>query len=88
MDFNYPDHLEHTNPREVKQRLADLGLGLNGFAMRYYSEPGFKIGALTNPDPTWRGKAMDITRRGIDALADGRKPDDAMAGPGWLRLFL
>jgi xylose isomerase len=70
VDFNYPDHLEDTNPREVKQRLADLGLGLNGFAMRYYSEPGFKMGALTNPDPAWRGKAMDITRRGIDALAE------------------
>ena len=70
VDFNYPDHLEDTSPRDVKQRLADLGLSLNGFAMRYYSEPGFKMGALTNPDPAWRGKAMDITRRGIDALAE------------------
>lgn len=69
-DFNYPDHLEDTSPRDVKQRLSDLGLSLNGFAMRYYSEPGFKMGALTNPDPAWRGKAMDITRRGIDALAE------------------
>ena len=70
VDFNFPDHLEDTNPREVRQRLSDLGLGLNGFAMRYYSEPGFKMGALTNVDPAWRGKAIDITRRGIDALAE------------------
>ena len=70
VDFNFPDHLEDTNPREVRQRLTDLGLELNGFAMRYYSEPGFKMGALTNPDPTWRNKAIDITRRGIDALAE------------------
>lgn len=70
VDFNFPDHLEDTSPREVRQRLNDLGLSLNGFAMRYYSEPGFKMGALTNPDPVWRGKAMDITRRGIDALAE------------------
>jgi xylose isomerase len=28
------------------------------------------MGALTNPDAAWRGKAMDITRRGIDALAE------------------
>ena len=70
VDFNFPDHLEDTTPREVRQRLGDLGLSLNGFAMRYYSEPGFKMGALTNPDAAWRGKAMDITRRGIDALAE------------------
>ena len=70
VDFNFPDHLEDTNPREVKQKLQDLGLSLNGFAMRYYSEPGFKMGALTNADPVWRDKAIDITRRGIDALAE------------------
>ena len=70
VDFNFPDHLEDTNPREVKQKLQDLGLSLNGFAMRYYSEPGFKMGALTNADPAWRDKAIDITRRGIDALAE------------------
>ena len=70
VDFNFPDHLEDTNPREVKQKLQDLGLSLNGFAMRYYSEPGFKMGALTNADPVWRDKAIDITRRGIDSLAE------------------
>ncbi len=70
VDFNFPDHLEDTNPREVKQKLQDLGLSLNGFAMRYYSEPGFKMGALTNADPVWRNKAIDITKRGIDALAE------------------
>lgn len=70
VDFNFPDHLEDTNPREVKQKLQDLGLSLNGFAMRYYSEPGFKMGALTNADPAWRNKAVDLTRRGIDALAE------------------
>ena len=70
VDFNFPDHLEDSSPREVKQKLQDLGLSLNGFAMRYYSEPGFKMGALTNADPAWRKKAIDITRRGIDALAE------------------
>lgn len=70
VDFNYPDHLENTSPGEVRERLQQLGLGLNGFAMRYYSEPGFKMGALTNADPVWRNKAIDVTRRGIDALAE------------------
>ncbi|MEM6713258.1 MAG: TIM barrel protein, partial [Pseudomonadota bacterium] len=40
---------------------------LNGLAMRYYTDPGFKLGAFTNPDPKVRKAALDITKRGIDA---------------------
>lgn len=35
--------------------------------MRYYSNPGFKRGAFTNPDPVVRREAIDLTKRGIDA---------------------
>ena len=35
--------------------------------MRYYSNPAFKIGAFTNPDPAVRREAIDLTKRGIDA---------------------
>jgi xylose isomerase len=70
VDFNFPDHLEGITPGEVKARLADLGLSLNGFAMRYYSDPGYKKGALAHPDKAIRAKALDLTRRGIDALAE------------------
>ncbi len=68
VDLNYPDHLEGTKPAEFAARLADLGLALNGFAMRYYGEPRFKLGAFTHPDPAVRRKAIDLTKRGIDAL--------------------
>jgi hypothetical protein len=70
VDFNFPDHLEGLTPRELRDRLDALGLGLNGFAMRYYSDPGFKLGALSHPDRAVRQKALDLTLRGLDALAE------------------
>jgi L-rhamnose isomerase len=42
-------------------------MALNGLAMRYYTEPGFALGAFTNPDPGVRRAAIDLTKRGIDA---------------------
>jgi xylose isomerase len=70
VDFNYPDHLDGVTARELRGRLDGLGLGLNGFAMRYYSDPGFKQGALSHPDPAVRRKALDLTLQGLDALAE------------------
>lgn len=69
-DLNYPDHFENTSPKELASVLDRLGIGLNGLAMRYYSDADFRLGALTNPDPTRRQKAIDLTRRGLDALAE------------------
>ncbi len=68
VDLNVPDHLEGTSPAELRAILAELGLGLNGFAMRYYSDPGFRAGALAHPDAAIRRKAIDLTRRGLDSL--------------------
>lgn len=67
-DLNYPDHFSDTTPGELAARLEDLGLSLNGGAMRYYTDPGFKLGAFTHPDAKVRRAAIDITRRGIDAV--------------------
>ena len=44
----------------------DNGLGINGFAMRYYTNPAFKLGAFTNPDKKVRQEAIDLTKKGID----------------------
>jgi xylose isomerase len=70
VDLNYPDHLEKAEVRELKQHIDCLGLAVNGFAMRYYSDPGFKIGAFTNPDARLRRLAIDQTKRGIDQMLD------------------
>jgi xylose isomerase len=44
-------------------------MALNGLAMRYYTDPGFRLGAFTHPDAAVRRAAIDITKRGLDALA-------------------
>jgi xylose isomerase len=66
-DLNYPDHVEGIAPGALTAALAAAGLALNGLAMRYYSEPGFALGGFTHPDPGTRRRAIDLTRRGIDA---------------------
>jgi xylose isomerase len=39
-------------------------------AMRYYTDPGFKLGGFTNPDPRIRQSAIDLTRQGLDKLSE------------------
>lgn len=68
-DLNYPDHFEGYAPADLGRVLADNGIALNGVAMRYYTDPGFRLGAFSNPDPVVRRAAVDITLRGLDALA-------------------
>lgn len=70
VDLNYPDHLIDMKPREMAAQLERLGLALNGFAMRYYTEPAFKAGAFSHADRAVRRKAIDLTKRGIDALRE------------------
>ena len=65
-DLNYPDQVSDVNAAEVGLALDMHGIHLNGLAMRYYGEPGFAIGAFTNPDPVIRQKAIDETRNAID----------------------
>lgn len=69
-DLNFPDHFASYSPSDMGGFLGDAGLILNGVAMRYYTDPGFKLGAFTHPDPTIRQAALDITRRGIDICAE------------------
>ena len=69
VDLNYPDHLDGLTETEITNKLNSLGLHLNGFAMRYYGNPGYKLGAFTNPDDKVRRAAIDLTKRGLDSLA-------------------
>jgi L-rhamnose isomerase len=65
VDLNYPDHAGGDLPQTAAM-IADCGLAVNGLAMRYYTNPAFKLGAFTNPDPVVRREAIDLTKRGID----------------------
>ena len=69
LDLNYPDHAE-VDINAQTRRLADMGLGVNGLAMRYYTNPGFKLGAFTHPDRNVRQEAIDLTKKGIDAARE------------------
>lgn len=69
-DLNYPDHFEGHSPAELGRIMADHGVVLNGLAMRYYTDPGFRLGAFSNPDRAVRRAAVDLTQRGLDALAE------------------
>ena len=70
VDLNFPDHCVGVTPQDLKSTLSDLGLSINGFAMRYYSDPGFKLGAFTNPNPALRRLAIDQTKGGIDQMQE------------------
>lgn len=66
VDLNYPDHVAG-DPATLAARLRDLGLQVNGLAMRYYANPAFKLGAFTHPEAAVRREAIDLTKRGVDA---------------------
>ena len=68
-DLNFPDHFANDTPAELSRIMSDHGIALNGVAMRYYSDPGFRLGAFSNPDAKVRQAAVDVTRRGLDAMA-------------------
>lgn len=69
VDLNFPDHLEGLTEQEITEKLSSLNVRLNGYAMRYYTDPGFKLGAFTHPDATVRRAAIDVTKRGLNSLA-------------------
>ena len=69
LDLNYPDHSE-PSIREISAITNDCGLEINGLAMRYYTNPAFKLGAFTNPNKKVRQEAIDLTKAAIDALRE------------------
>lgn len=69
-DLNFPDHFAGESPKTLSAMLTDAGLALNGVAMRYYTDPGFRLGAFTNPDRALRQRAIDMTKEGLDALGE------------------
>jgi len=66
VDINFPQQSDGLTAAQIRSRIADRGLLLNGYAMRYNGDPAYRSGAFTNADPAIRGRAIDLTRRGID----------------------
>jgi len=69
-DLNYPDHFVDDTPADLAAALQAQGMVLNGLAMRYYTNPAYKLGAFTHPDASIRRAAIDETKRGLDAMAE------------------
>ncbi|MCY1125907.1 sugar phosphate isomerase/epimerase [Frigidibacter sp. RF13] len=67
-DLNFPDHLTGQTAESARDILDRHGIGLNGLAMRYGTDPAFRLGAFTHPDRATRQRAIDLTKRGIDFL--------------------
>jgi len=67
-DLNFPDHFEAHSPAQLSDLLTAQGMALNGLAMRYYTNPGYRLGAFTHPDAAVRRAAIDETKAGLDAL--------------------
>jgi xylose isomerase len=97
VDVNYPDHLTDASPAALRAGLDGLGLALNGFAMRYYGDARFRRGAFVSADKAVRRAAIDLTKRGIDALREaggdlmtlwlGQDGWDAPFGADYARLW-
>ncbi len=69
IDLNYPDHVENDFKSTINCAI-DNRLNINGFAMRYYTNEKFKLGAFTNPDKKIRQEAIDLTKKGIDSARE------------------
>jgi xylose isomerase len=68
VDLNFPDHFGQAKAEEIISFARNRGLIINGVAMRYYSDPGFKLGAFTHPDSSVRKAAIDLTKNAMDVL--------------------
>ena len=70
VDINFPQQTAGLAPSELRARIAERGLVLNGYAMRYGDDAAFRSGAFTNADPTLRRRALDLTRRAMDDVRE------------------
>lgn len=62
LEFNYPEHLEGYDPRDIKAAMGDLKV--NGFAIRWRNR--FINGNFSNPDEELRREAIEICKKGAD----------------------
>ena len=69
VDLNFPDHLLTYDAKEFTDNMNRIGIALNGYAMRYYDDDAYRLGAFTHPDPKTRRAAIELTKQGLDALA-------------------
>lgn len=69
VELNFPTQVGD-DPAADARRVRGTGLEIHGLAMRYYGDPAYRRGAFTHPDAAVRGRAIDLTRRAVDAARE------------------
>lgn len=64
VDLNYPEHFENTTWEAIKEKLDEVGLKLNGLALRFRDE--FINGELANADDNISNKAKQLCFEAMD----------------------
>jgi len=64
VDLNYPEHFENTTWEAIKDKLDEVGLKLNGLALRFRDE--FINGELANTDEELSNKAKQLCFEAVD----------------------
>ena len=68
VDLNFPDHFAGTTPEAIISAARDLGLTVNGLAMRYLLRARVQAGRIHQPGSRVRQSAIDLTKRAMDVL--------------------
>jgi len=73
VDMSWP--CQFPSGATMKKTLDSFGLKLCTLDTDIYTDPLFKNGSLSNPDPKIRRAAIDLTKRAIDAAIEAGTPD-------------
>ena len=68
VEMNYPQHFHGTSEEAVAQALAETGLALTAFSLRYEG-PDFLDGAFTSPRAESRQKAIRLGQEAVELAA-------------------
>jgi xylose isomerase len=69
LEYHYPGELNEDNVEAVRKALGEER-DIYILALGTFSDPRFRLGAFTNPDPKLRRENLEITKRGIDLAAE------------------
>jgi len=74
MEMHYPNEVNEDTIEEVRVLSRETGLQVKAVAPLLWTEPQWRYGALTNPDPTLRKAAIDRAKKTLD-IAEALQAD-------------
>lgn len=67
-EYHYPNEINEDNAEQIKKALGEKDVYI--LALGTFSDPRFKLGAFTNPNPKLRQENLSITKKGIDLASE------------------